>query len=492
MLLASIPYVWAWVSGGETHVFVGLLLNPLDGATYLAKMYQGYRGDWVFTLPYTADSGPGVYLLNTLYILLGHIARWTGLSLPLVYNLARVFSGFVLLVALAQAMDRMLPSASRKLAFVLAALGSGMGWIPFVAGQITSDIWVAEAYPFLSMYANVHFPLGLAMILWLIMPCARGGAWKYAGMAFLLAVVSPFGVVIALLPLAGMWLDTTISIVREVGITRDELVALWKREETRKLLAVVLGGLPVIIYAWVVIRSHPVLSLWDAQNITANPPWWDLLVSFSPVLFLAVIGVRAVLRGDVPNARPLMWWVGLGILLVAIPFSLQRRFLMGVFIPLAGLGAVGLMSWAGSRKRVSRRLTVLLVVLILPTQLIVLMTSVFAVTTRAPQMYLTRDEADALAWIETNTPSDVIVLAMPETGAFIPAFTGRRVQYGHPFETVNAEVQAARVRDFFADPARYPLDGDYVFAGPREGEFPVPDAWNIVYEKGDVVVYRVR
>jgi uncharacterized membrane protein len=69
-----------------------------------------------------------------------------------------------------------------------------------------------------------------------------------------------------------------------------------------------------------------------------------------------------------------------------------------------------------------------------------------------------------------------VVLASPETGLFIPAWAGRRVVYGHPFETVNAERTKARVEAFFAsgtsraerDAMLTDWNAAFVFVGPRE------------------------
>src|SRR3970282_1263171 len=99
LFLNILPFALAVRAGGDQFVFDGVLLNPIDGHTYLAKMYQGYRGDWRFTLPYTADSGQGAYM-NLFYLLLGHLARFTGLSFPLVFSLARILAGLLLLISL--------------------------------------------------------------------------------------------------------------------------------------------------------------------------------------------------------------------------------------------------------------------------------------------------------------------------------------------------------------------------------------------------------
>lgn len=71
MLAVSLPYAWALAAGGDTHVFGGFLLNPIDGNSYLAKMMQGWSGAVTFTLPYTAEPGEGV-ILFVFYLFLGH------------------------------------------------------------------------------------------------------------------------------------------------------------------------------------------------------------------------------------------------------------------------------------------------------------------------------------------------------------------------------------------------------------------------------------
>src|SRR3970282_2930738 len=77
-------------------------------------------------------------------------------------------------------------------------------------GEFTSDLWGAEAYPFLSAYANPHFPIGLALVVWLLTPQTGDKGWLLAIMSFILALISPFGVVIVLVMLGtaaawGVW-----------------------------------------------------------------------------------------------------------------------------------------------------------------------------------------------------------------------------------------------------------------------------------------------
>ena len=85
-------------------------------------------------------------------------------------------------------------------------------------------------------------------------------------------------------------------------------------------------------------------------------------------------------------------------------------------------------------------------------------------------------------------------------GLFIPAYTGRRVIYGHPFETVDAPVQEMAVTRFFDGSLSLDelqnfiadYDVDLVFYGSRERalrEIPVPSAWEPVFRSADVTLF---
>ena len=143
--LTTIPYLYAISISGTEHVFGGFLLNPMDGYTYLAKMYQGWEGNWRFTLPYTAEPGRGAYL-NVLYVFLGHLARLINLPLILVFHLGRLSAAILMLLALFRFFSTMLVEKRLvRSAFLLVALGSGLGWLAVVFNAFTADFWVAEA-----------------------------------------------------------------------------------------------------------------------------------------------------------------------------------------------------------------------------------------------------------------------------------------------------------------------------------------------------------
>jgi hypothetical protein len=113
-----------------------------------------------------------------------------------------------------------------------------------------------------------------------------------------------------------------------------------------------------------------------------------------------------------------------------------------------------------------------------------------------PKLYLSVYEAQAMTWLKSNSRVESVILASPETGAFLPAQTGCYVFYGHPFETVNAIKMKAEVEAAFRDPTPWNsalfARSDFIFFGPRErnlGADYFASGLPIVFEAGDVRVY---
>jgi hypothetical protein len=172
--------------------------------------------------------------------------------------------------------------------------------------------------------------------------------------------------------------------------------------------------------------------------------------------------------------------------------------MMGIFIPLCTLAVVGLGKLVKSTRLFSL-LTTLLIMIILPTNLIVLLASVQWAARHDSQLYITKEEYQAYQWIEANTAPDSLFLAAPDTGLFIPGYTGRRVFYGHPFETPNAEQELNRVRSFFlgefSKSSALINQTDYLFIGPREraiGWKPFPDTLSVAYKNPAVTIYQIN
>jgi hypothetical protein len=110
---------------------------------------------------------------------------------------------------------------------------------------------------------------------------------------------------------------------------------------------------------------------------------------------------------------------------------------------------------------------------------------------------------ESLKWLEKNTPRDSLVLASEKNGLYIPSISGRKVLYGHPFETVNGDREREYIEKIFA--------GDYSPAGTemllmeREFDFVLTDDesnesfidlmtelnYPLVFSEGSVGIYQI-
>ena len=495
LLLESLPFLAAgWAAPGGS-VFSGFLINPIDGNSYLAKMYQGWSGSWTFHLPFSMDRGQGGYVF-LYYLFLGHLARLAGLKLIWTYHLARLLGSAALILGLRQLFARVFPG--QKLAgqaWILAGIGAGCGWLVVLAGLFPGDLWVAEAYPFLAGYANPHFPASLALAAWLtawILPGGggrRAAGWTRAAVSALalaaLATLLPFAAILAL------------------GLIFFVLAAEWaveKRFAPAALLGGGLGGGAVLLYQFWLSRADPVLAAWMAQNLTPPLPAWNILVSFAPALLLALPGALVAVRRKEIGGLVLAGWALVSLLAQFIPIGLERRFLLGWYIPLAGLAVLGC-EWLRTRWNAGWAFRAVLIVSI-PTNLILMAAGWSAARSGDPAVTLRQSETRALDWLAQNTPADALVLAAPDSGLLIPAYTGRRVLYGHPFETVNAAAQKERVTAFYTGALTPEQAGEllqtnavgFVLDGPREQALGrLPDLTNLVrvYDADGTAIYRV-
>lgn len=494
IILILLPYIAAWGMQGEDRVFGGFLMNIADEYSYLAKMKQGWDGSWLFRLPFSAEQGEGVF--GYLYYLgLGHLARSLNIPLILMYHFARVIGSAFMAWALLRFYRLTLPGMEEKMPQVLlmALLGGGMGWLLLPVGVMTSDYWVAEAYPFLSGYLNPHFTMALGLLICLLtddgeeITLSRGVGLCLLGLA--LPTVLPFACVIL-----------GVLLLLQLGVN-------W-RVNRRHLLArmiwIGVGAGPMLAYQLWVYQFDPVFRVWNAQNQTISPPLWDFLISFMPLLALAgVAAFRELKAKQASPARLLVIWLLTGLVMCYLPFSIQRRFIIGYMIPVAGLGMLGLLQLTTGRERHWRIVFGCVFAASLLTNVIGLTGAGLGIATHHPSLYMAKDEAAAYQWLDEHAPVNALVLAGPETGLRLPGWTGRRVIYGHPFETIHAEAEKTFVTAFFSD--EMPLEKsrqvlaergvDMIYYGPREKKLGTPDILlecEVVYQSGDVILYQVK
>lgn len=506
LALSCLPYLVAANAAPPGWQFAGILVNPLDGHSYLAKMQQGAAGDWLFQLTYTPEPHAGVFIF-TFYLALGHLSSWTGLSKIWVFHLARLAAGLFLLLVAYRFIAQVTPRRTeRYLAFALTLTASGWGWLGVILGAFPIDLWVPEAFVPYSIYTNPHFPLGLGLMLLVFSQFVRSnrsylsrGAILAAGLtALLLALLLPFALLTA-------WAVLGLFLVWQSLARAGRLP--WR--EIWLTLTTVLAALPVMAYQYWISATHPVLAGWAAQNITSAPPLSDVAWGYGLLGLLALAGLAWLLgpgRADLSEGeRLIVTWAVATLALLYVPFALQRRLLSGLHLPLCLLAAIGLWRWLKLTPLMPgyRWLTIIGVVTFgtLGTLFVWALPVISALQSpngspTAALLFIREEEATAFTWLRSHVEPDAVVLASPRVGMFLPGETGARSFYGHPFETINAANKKSQLEAFFAGAlVQTSPPSDLVFYGPSERALGQPAELanlTLIYDADDVKIYQFK
>lgn len=533
--LTLIPLAWALAGNAHSPAvqFMGLLVNPQDGLTYLAKMEQGFRGNWLFHLSHTPESHDGAAIF-LFYLFLGHVAQLLRLSPLEVFHIARVLTALFMYFALYQFGASVWTRArTRRLFFALTAVGSGLGWLvialdpgalDIATDRLLPDLTVPEAFPFYAAFAAPHFPFAiglLALIGSIYIAVFRPGHHEeptfynrglfLAIASLLLAIVMPQALVPICLTLAAYLLVRLLRTRRAPLYEASWAIPLW------------FTVAPFAVYYFAALQTNPALAAWGAQNVTPSPPPQYYLASFGPLLLLALPGLGRALRRFEPDGDQFMLtWLVVNAVLLYLPTAYQRRLVVGLVIPLAYFAVRAFEDYWRNivPQRLWRSALILVFVVIIPSNVFIMAVPLVGAVANTQsgldsKLLLETDYANLLAWIRVRVPPQMgvrptVILASPDISLYIPGWGGPRVVYGHPYETVDAERKRQQVEAWYRgedctlpdgeswDRARWRVD--YIVLGPRERALSAETGSDVCYADlgepwgafGDVAIYRVR
>lgn len=511
LTVSCLPYLIAYFMAPPGWQFAGLLVNPYDGHSYLAKMRQGVEGNWLFQLTYTPEPHQGAFIF-TFYLALGHLARLTHLPLILIFHLARLAAGLCLLLAAFRFITKVTSdTGEQRLAFLLLLTSSGLGWLGVLFGAFPIDLWIPEAFVPYSLYANPHFPLGMALMLLILQSIVWPNSSKppsphsLSPIPYPLSLI-PYSLFLALvLPFAllTVWAVLAVYLLWLYGsIRRLPWLQIWLT------LAVGLASAPLIFYMYWVARTNPILAGWNVQNLTPAPSLLNFWWGYGLLGVLALLGGGLVLKQKQVEARGewlVLIWAVVTIVLVYLPFDLQRRFINGLHLPLAILAALGLrrgLARASLKRRYHGRLQLAVIGLgLLGTLFVWVLPLIGAsqspdVSPATALLFERQAEIAALDWLDEHTGPDSVILASPRLGLFVPERTGARAFYGHPFETVAAGQKKAMVEAFY----RGEIDSlsppaGFVIYGPSEQAIGRPRQlanYPVLFATETVIIYKLE
>jgi hypothetical protein len=507
LAFSSIPY---WVGhSAETNElrFRGIYFDEVDYSVHISMMQAGRMGDWTYQMRFTSEDHQPAFV-RMFYIILGHISKSINLDVETTFHAARWIFGMIALNSIYQLCKKIFPNPIHaRSAFLLSVLGAGVGWLQLMLGVPLKpispiDFWLIDAYVFfsISLFPSYSFTLALmASALNLYLDYLKTGEWQII-------------VFISLFAIASQITNPIAFAVIDVAFAGATFILWWKNRKIDlgnlyALSIIALAQIPLLIYNFLVLQHNPIWSQYTLQHQTLSPPPIFYVWGFAPFLAFAIYGMILAFREKNPKMTAMSAWVIGGFILAYLPLFTQRRFLLGITIPLGIVAIYGLNHFI---KQISTKIPAILKreQLIYFTYILFSSISVVSLSlgsslymrTHPENNFYPRDLENALVWLDKNAAPNDFVLADIKTSQLVAQRTRLRVYAGHEMETINFEDKKSSMEAFYKGNAandwiqQTPIP--WVIFSQYEKEiapFFIPESnLELVYQNKTVQIYKVK
>lgn len=452
LCISNISIIVPSVIKKDSLIFLGRrAINSEDVYTYVSTIEQVRQGRTLVENQYTSEpQAPSLF--RPSYILIGNVARIMNISSMNAYQLFRVIFSVIFYVILYQFLSLYFDAPKKRLlAFIIALTASGLGflfvnWLP---GSI--DLWIPEAFSFLSFAEAPHFMLSFTLLL--------------TGFYFFIKYLKKENVLL-LLPMFLSFLllsfEHPFDIIFVVPVLF--ITALWNKTPFIKSLVIAcIGGIGVL-YQIFETYNNPIIKAWQSQNLLLSPSPASYLAGFGLLIIFGLFGLQIFTNEQKIEQKLVISWIVVTAFLLYAPINFQRRFVEGVEIPLAIASATGIFYiidrykskvkdsvFEKDKLKIAYTSGLLLTVII-----IVLSLSSFYVIYRdfktyttdskdLPYYYIKPENLEGIQWLSRNSTFKDTVLCNVYFGNIIPGIIGRKVFLGHYIQTIdlNNKIQTA-------------------------------------------------
>lgn len=453
VILAMLPFALVPMAlGGQSSSFMGVVHDPEGSASALASVRLGMQDEWLWRDLHTPEPQRGV-VSDTLYILLGQLARITRLDPLALFHVARALAAlfmFHALYALGAAIWARVNS--RRIFWFVASVGAGLGWIaaPLI-GQATPDVQTSLIFPFHSALTNVHLPLAVGCVSFLVaamLESLRPDSYTVPSVTNSGLTLIVFSIALALIfPLAFV----PLGIAYGLSLAYDAARRSVAQRSLQWFGWFLIPALPLLVYYVIVVLGNPLMMrLWELESHASVPTIPHLLIALGIPLIIALPGLwRAARRFESDGSAFMLLWL-LAMLGLAYGSPVIRgKFLFALMLPIGYFvtRAAGDFWFPMFNKRHWRlRLVAGLVPIFIASQAVALLAPL---SNAISSMTLPTDYVAAFNYLR-GRQADAVILSAGPVGLWLPAWTGRQVVVATPTLTLDYNAKIAAATRWFA------------------------------------------
>lgn len=535
LLITGIPYFYAQRIAQPNNQFMGVVENIPDHFQYFSWMRES-RDKLLVSNQLTPETSTAL-LFNLLWWVLGRVESLTGLGYMTLYQMTRLLAGaFAMLVIFWFCGLIFSNRAKRWTAFLVAVLGSGLGWVMIVIKYLTRvadapnpfTIYTSEPNSFYTIMAFPHFTIAtglITLVLGMVLLAQRTQQLRYAGLGAVICLV--------------LTLQHSYDFFTICGVIALYGLFLWLRDRQFPVFMLKVGLIIVVIAVWPALQAFYITQadeVWkgvlaqfgNAGAWTPAPYLLPILMGFGWLLALWALDIRSAWKKRDDTHLFIMAWFLAHFVLIYLPLNFQIHLLSGWQVIIGVLATIGLYTrvmpllgrWFRNihPQRIAQLATAGLLLLIIPTNVYIFAqrfldlrranSDAGAVGTEVVpadnRFFLSKPEAAALDFLAQQVNGNDVVLATLDMGQFVPALTGARSFIGHWAQTLDYYGKKDMVEAFYksetSDAERQRIvdtyNASYIIYGPQEARIgsydPSTAAFlNEVYNEGGVKVYKV-
>ncbi|MBI3380311.1 hypothetical protein HY029_06175 [Candidatus Gottesmanbacteria bacterium] len=494
---------------------------------YLSRIKEGQEGRWLVIEKYYNKPHHGSFF-QIFYLYLGKIGGIFHQSNVVIYHVARVILGLILLLLISKLVMNLFPNWWSVVSFLMiVTVGSWPILIKLGDGWRFASHWggwsVIDSLQRITFIPHVVF--GQIFLVFFI--------WKFGLNPQKEKITSWFwwwnlGL------LAGIIFPPAIIIIYAIFVVLSllEIIGNKSNKEFKSLIlprvVFIIFSLPALLYLQIMFKIEPwkALSLFDIQHRSILP-YSEYALALGPMLPLGLVGLFLALYKKEKKFYPFAAWIiALGFLFLVfehIPQQSPTRFTqMLINIPLGILATYlfhNLWQIRGRLTRLVRGITVIMFIAVILLGFSVMLSELGWLTDQvrwkregtwlypvgAELVYPLKDFMNGVYFLKDNTRLEDIVLAYEAAGNYIPAYAGNFVYLGHA-NTPDEDGKLLVANKFFSGKmiqaeAKGFLEREnikYIYFGPQEKELSDLTDLSTVYKfitatysNSRVIIYKL-